>query len=96
MLTHIVLFKLHQRTPEVRADLRTRLLTLPSQIPQIRHYEVGVDVVQGERSYDVALYSRFESVTTLKEYQIHPAHQAVLQYLREAAQAIVTVDYEVP
>ncbi len=94
MLTHVVLMKFHDRSPEHLARVRNMLTALPARISEIRYYEVGVNVIQSERAYDLALYSRFDSLADLKTYQAHPEHVPVAQYLAAAAASIVAVDYE--
>ncbi len=94
MLTHIVFFKLNERTPENTQKLREVLLSMSGKIPQIKHMEVGVNVVPSERAYDVALLQRFDSLHDLQEYQAHPNHQEVLKYILTVAASRVSVDYE--
>ena len=94
MLTHIVLFKLSERTPENAQKLREVLLGMAGRIPQIRHMEVGVNVVPSERACDVALFQRFDSLPDLQEYQAHPNHQEVLKYIHAVTASRVSVDYE--
>jgi len=94
MLTHIVFFKLNERTPENIQKLREVLLSMAGQIPQIKHMEVGVNVVPSERAYDVALYQHFDSLHDLQEYQAHPNHQDVLKYILSVTASRVSVDYE--
>ncbi len=94
MLTHIVFLKLSERTPENAQKLREVLLSMTGHIPQIRHMEVGVNVVPSERAYDVALYQHFDSLHDLQEYQAHPNHQDVLKYILAVTASRVSVDYE--
>lgn len=95
MLVHIVLFKFKADARDQIEPARAALAALPHIIPEIKHYELGVDIVQSERSYDLALYSKFESLDALKVYQAHPVHQEVLAMIRAATSSIITVDYEV-
>jgi hypothetical protein len=67
---------------------------MTSKIPQIRHMEVGVNVVPSERAYDVALYQHFDSLHDLQEYQAHTNHQDVLKYIHAVTASHVSVDYE--
>lgn len=94
MLTHIVFFKLNERTPENIEKLREALLSMTGQIPQIKQMEVGLNVVPSERAYDVALFQRFDSLHDLQEYQAHPNHQEVLKYILSVTASRVSVDYE--
>ena len=94
MLTHVVFFKLNERTLESAHKLREALLSMTGRIPQIKHMEVGVNVVSSERAYDVALFQRFDSLHDLQEYQAHPDHQEVLKYIHAVTASRVSVDYE--
>ncbi len=93
MLTHIVLFKLKDRGPENVASARALLDTLAGNIPTLLSIEVGEDVIHSARSYDLALVARFDDLPGLDAYQVHPVHLPVLAYMREAAEAIVAVDF---
>ncbi len=94
MLTHVVFFKLHDRTPENAQKLCDVLLSMTGKIPQIKHMEAGVNVVPSERAYDVVLFQRFNSLHDMQEYQAHPNHQEVLKYILAVAASRVSVDYE--
>lgn len=94
MITHVVLIKVKGGEDFVKQEIKRQLETLPLQIPQIKHYEVGINIVQSARAYDVALYSKFESLEEMAIYAQHPTHQAVLTYIREHADSVVAADYE--
>lgn len=95
MITHIVLFKLTDATPETMAATRAKLLSMDGKIPQLRHLEAGVDLIRSERSYDVALITRFDSLADLQTYQGHPYHAGeVIPYMKSVCSSIVAVDYE--
>lgn len=92
MITHIVLFKLAdpgniQKTRDVLADMK-------GKIPQLRSLEVGIDVVRSERSYDLALITKFDSLEDLRAYQSHPVHVKVLEYIISVKENIIAVDFE--
>ncbi|MFZ2950525.1 MAG: Dabb family protein [Desulfuromonadaceae bacterium] len=95
MITHIVLFKLVDPTPENLAATRNKLLSMDGKIDLLRHLEVGVDVIRSERSYDVALTTRFDSLEDLQAYQVHPHHAGVvIPHMKAVCSSIVAVDYE--
>ena len=101
MIRHIVCWKFLERAAgaERRENLlkaREMLLALPGVIPEIRALEVGIDVVRSEHSWDMALVGTFASRADLVAYQQHPAHQAVLPFLRAVWSERNSVDYEVP
>ena len=95
MITHIVLFKLSNPTSEGMAEVRDKLLSMRGKIPQLRHLEAGIDVIRSERSHDVALVTRFDSLDDLQAYQVHPYHAGeVVPLMKSVCSAIASVDYE--
>lgn len=95
MVTHIVLFKLVDPTAENLAATRNKLLSMDGKIGLLRHLEVGVDVIRSERSYDIALTTRFDSLEDLQAYQIHPYHAGeVVPHMKAVCSSVVAVDYE--
>lgn len=94
MITHIVFFKLAESSPEKVQAVQEVLLSMQGKIPQLLHLEVGVDLVRSDRSYDLALVTRFASLGDLQAYQIHPYHaETVVPFIKSAALSSVTVDY---
>jgi hypothetical protein len=96
VLTHIVLLKLRDAGPENKAKVRAVLAGMAGKIPQLRHLEVGVNIIHSDRSYDLAVVARFNSVEDLQAYQNHPHHVEVLNYLQDVRLEAVVVDYETP
>lgn len=94
MLTHIVLIRLKDRRPESIADTRAQLLSLAHGIETLRELEVGTDITHSERSYDLALITRFDDRAGFEIYRQHPMHVPVLAHMAEAAESTVAVDYE--
>ena len=95
MVTHIVLFKLKDTSPDSIAAAKEKLLSMKGNVEMLRHLEVGVDAVHSARSYDIALYTKFDSLDALQAYQVHPYHGGdVAPYMREASEAVAVVDYE--
>jgi heme-degrading monooxygenase HmoA len=94
MITHIVLFKLKDRTPESVAVTKGVLANMEGKIPGMLSIEVGTDVLHSERSYDIALVTKFESMADLDAYQVHPVHKEVIKHMLDVREASVSVDYE--
>lgn len=95
MITHIVFFKLTNPANETAAIVRDKLLSMEGKIPQLRHLEAGIDVIRSERSYDVALVTRFDTLDDLQAYQVHPYHAGeVVPLMKSVCSSIVAVDYE--
>ncbi len=95
MITHIVLFKLAEPTPANIAKAQELLLSMEGKVSMLRHLEVGVDVLRSERSYDVALYTKFDTMEDLKAYQVDPYHGGtVAPYMKANSSSVAVVDYE--
>jgi hypothetical protein len=95
MITHIVLFKLSDPSPANLTVTRDKLLSMKGQIGQLRHLEAGIDVIRSERSYDIALVTKFESLEDLQAYQVHPYHAGeVVPHMKQVCSSIVAVDFE--
>lgn len=94
MLTHIVLFKMKDKSQEAADTMIGMLRAMEGKIPQLLSIEVGHDVVRSERSYDIGLITKFESLETMKEYQVNPIHQEVLAYINTVRESAIAVDFE--
>lgn len=94
MLTHIVLFKLKDRSPESVARTADVLRNMEGKIEQLLSIEVGTDVVHSERSYDISLVTKFASLEDMQAYQVHPEHKKVIEHMSAAREAQAVVDYE--
>jgi hypothetical protein len=97
MVTHIVLFKLADTSAESIARTCAILLGMRDTIEVLKDIEVGVDALHTERSYDLALVTRFDSWDDYRAYRSHPYHiDPVLKHMHDAANAAAVVDYETP
>lgn len=95
MVTHIVLFKLKGGEREsVARQVKEMLEGLRGKVPGLRHLEAGTDVLHSERSYDVGLIARFDSMSDLDAYQVHPEHRKVADYIQGVRESAVAVDFE--
>ncbi len=96
MIVHIVLFKLKEPSAENIVTVREMLLSMNGKIPMLRHLEAGIDVIRSERSYDVALYTKFDNLADLQAYQVHPYHaDTVIPCMKANCSSIVAADYEI-
>lgn len=95
MISHIVLFKLQDPSAENLAVTRSKLLSMVREIPMLRHLEVGMDVIRSERSYDIALITKFDSLEDLQAYQIYPYHvDVIVSHMKSVCSSIAVVDFE--
>ncbi len=93
-LTHVVMIKLKDPTPENVDEAVAQIRSMEGKIEGLKSLEVGKDVVRSERSYDLTLIARFEDRAGLEVYDTHPVHLPVLAYLRERMSAVTAVDFE--
>ena len=98
MLKHIVTFKIKASTENEKKErvalLKDYLEKLPPVIPEIKYYEVGVNISTSINAFDLILISEFKSEAELETYRKHPEHQKVVDFINEIKENIVVVDYE--
>lgn len=92
MFTHVVMFKLKDRADCVETVAQLR--SLEGNVPSLRQIEVGQDVLQSGRSYDIVLITRFDDLAGMQAYQVHPHHVKVVEHMHRVAETAVAVDFE--
>jgi len=83
MVKHIVLFKLKDEVP---AEEKLEVMTKFKE-------EVGLNMNPGE-TWNIALYSEFDTLEDVKFYATHPDHVAAGKILAETKESRACVDYE--
>jgi hypothetical protein len=96
MITHIVLFKLNDKSIESLEKAKNILMGMNNKIRELKHIEVGIDITNSNRSYDMALLTKFDSIKDLEAYQVNPLHVEVAEYMISIRESTVVVDYESP
>jgi hypothetical protein len=96
MITHIVLFKLNDKSIESLEKAKNILMGMNNKIRELKHIEVGIDITNSDRSYDMALLTKFDSIKDLEAYQVNPLHVEVAEYMISIRESTVVVDYESP
>lgn len=95
MFHHIVFFKLkHRERGEDALAIKSALEGMRGKIPELRHLEVGIDVLRTDRSWDLALVTRFASRAAMESYVVHPEHKKVLALIKDLREQSVVVDWE--
>ena len=100
MIKHIVFWNFADQAEgaDKAANLATaaeQLAALSDVVPGLRTLEVAIGADPLEHSYDLVLYSEFDTVEALQAYVVHPRHQAVAQFIGKVRTARVCMDYEV-
>lgn len=98
MIKHIVMWRFKEeaegRTKQQNMEyIKDRLLALKGVIPEIKSFEVGINIHMDDAAYDMALISEFEDMNTLERYKAHPRHVEVSQYVSKVRTERATVDY---
>jgi len=95
MIKHCVAWKVKEDKVENSEVIKKTLEALPAKIDVVKHLEVGINVHETPRSYDIILLSRFDSLEDLETYRVHPEHQEAVKIIRAITEGVVAVDYEV-
>ena len=77
------------------ARVQEDLGALRGLVPGLKTLEVAIGEDPLEHSYDMVLYSEFDSVESLRAYATHPRHVEVAQFIGKVRTARVCMDYEV-
>lgn len=92
LLKHIVLFKLKDKK-EIPASVDI-LLSMRGKVSEILDMEVGTDILDSDRSYDIALVVTLADSAALDRYQNDPYHCAVVKkHMHAVREKSVSVDY---
>jgi hypothetical protein len=75
--------------------MKEQLLACAGIVPGILKLEVGIAEPGLEATYDVVLYSEFESKEALDAYQSHPQHQALKPFFSAVRDARQCMDYTI-
>jgi quinol monooxygenase YgiN len=97
MIKHVVMWRLQEEAGDKAAnaqELKRQLESLNGRIPGLLKLEVGIDFSKESESSDVVLYSEFESNAALQAYQVHPAHNEVVPFVKSVRGERRVVDYE--
>ena len=99
MVKHIVLFKLKDEDPAdeklaAMNNFKKAIEALPAKISVIRKIEVGLNVNPAE-TWNIALYSEFDTLDDVKFYAAHPDHVAAGKLIAGVKESRACVDYEV-
>ena len=95
MIKHIVMFKLKNGNKENIEKVVNALKTLEENIDVLRSTEIGVNITESERSYDIVLTTKFDNLDALNAYGPHPKHLPVIETVRSLCSRSVVVDYEI-
>lgn len=100
MFKHIIMWKIKDQDEDgnpkdmVARKIKTTLEGLEGKIDVLRHIEVGIDVVKTPSSFDIVLYSEFDSREDYQAYLDHPEHKKAGAYIVSVLNERALVDFE--
>jgi hypothetical protein len=99
MIKHIVMIRVKGNDPEEKrknaASLKDAIDGLMGKVPELKSMEVGLNVNENPKAYDLVLTSAFDSLQDLDAYRVHPEHKKVLELLYELMEGTAVADYEI-
>ena len=100
MIKHIVCFKIKDEAEgKSKADniaiMTELLLSLKNKLPMLKSLEVGKNSPLADASnFDVALITTFDSMNDLNNYQVHPEHKKVAEFIGKIRESRACIDFE--
>ncbi len=100
MVVHIVMWKLKQNAEGTNREenaliMKEKLESLNGKINSIKKIEVGININKSDTAYDVVLNTEFDNIEDLNEYQKHPEHLKVGEFVGKVSEKRAVVDYEI-
>lgn len=92
-MTHIVFFQCKERTLENQKKVAAILNKMQGKIDLVQEMEVGIDFLNSDRSFDLALIVRLDK-KDLEAYQKDPLHCACKEEFAPLIACSKTVDFE--
>jgi len=98
MFKHIVMWKLNEDTSDQSKKdsaevIKSALEQLPPLISQIVSYEVGINLQDEDRTFDLVLLSEFNNQNDFEIYRTHPDHIKAVETIRELSPKAHFVDF---
>ena len=99
MFKHIVMWRLldsadgRSRVDNARL-IKERFEELANMLDGLERLEVGIDVLQTADSADVVLCADFTSRAAYEAYYDHPAHKALVTFIKGVRANRVVIDYD--
>lgn len=98
MVTHIVMWRMKDGTPEQKRqsafEAKQILEGLNGKVPGLLHIEAGLNYCAEPAAWDLVLYSTFTDRDSLVGYQTHPAHVEVVGQVKHRFAERAMVDYD--
>ena len=99
MFVHIVLWKLKDKADgrskaENARLIKERIEEVSNMVDGLQRLHVGLGSGATPDTADIGLYMEFASRAAFDEYYQHPAHQALVAFIKEVRDSRSVIDYE--
>ena len=99
MVTHIVMWKVMEEVEglgktAILEKIKVDLESLKGKVPEIRDLRAGISAKSDRDSWDIVLYTTFDSFDGLDSYQKNPEHLKVAQFIGKVRKERSVVDFE--
>lgn len=100
MIKHIVMWRFldeaegHSKEENMK-KAKKQLEALAAKLPIIKKMEIGIDQNKSAAAFDMVLYSEFDSLKELDEYQVNPEHREISAFISKVRTDRAVVDYVV-
>jgi antibiotic biosynthesis monooxygenase (ABM) superfamily enzyme len=100
MIKHIVMWKLKDFAEGAdratnAAKMKEKLEACAALVPGTLKFEVALAQPGLEATYDIVLYSEFDSKSALDAYADHPTHQALKPFIGAVRESRQCMDYHI-
>lgn len=101
MIKHLVCWKIKEyaeglEKKEILEKMKIELLSLKSKLPMLKSLEVGINSADADKgNFDIVLETKFNSISDLNDYQVHPEHKKVADFIGKVRESRACVDYEI-
>ena len=92
MLRHVVIWSMAEGHEDELDDVLRELRELPGQIEEIAGLSAGR--LLNDSELEAVLCVDLADADALQRYRSHPAHQPVLNRMRETTSQLIAADYE--
>lgn len=94
MVKHVVMWRLHENSPQNRLQIKDLLHSLAGRIDGLETLETGENISPVEPAYDLVLITTHTSREALEKYRKHPEHVAVAERIKKITRERAVVDFE--
>lgn len=98
-IRHVVTWTLSASDTATKRDhatgIATRLQQFATDHPDVvQNLQLGTNIAYPESNADLVLIADFADLAALEAYQVHPDHQAIVEYVKPRVSGRAAVDFE--